>query len=180
MLLKKVFYRVLVLIILLSLSGWLASGCQVAEKPEGAEPPQEDDRKNNGEIPVMEFEELPSLEEILEPAHPDEPLEYTLNERFSLDNSLGRLEQIREFGYKAMDELAPGFELYMGFTNWTGVLEGTLLKQGYEIKKLQLELARCRYLMREIGERELERAEKEYDKALQEFLAFWETFAILD
>lgn len=135
-------------------------------------PPDED--PDTGDDAV--FEDLPMLGDLLESVHPDETVEQTLEERFSLPNALGRLEQIREVG----DEAFEGTELEMAFANWTGALHGALLRQDYEMGRLHLELARCRYAAGEIGDGELAAAEERYTEALNEFIRFWESFSIAD
>jgi len=150
------------------------SGC--AEGDEEATDP--DPLQTSEEMPEPEeFEALASLEQLLDPIHPDESVDHTLNERFSFENSLKRLQQIVEFG---QDDDAD-FETQMGFENWTGAVKGTLYKQNYEIKKLEFELARRLYRdYNEISLDELETAEEEYEEALEQLQTIWDDFSIMD
>lgn len=133
----------------------------------------------------------------LSPVHPDEPIESTLNERFSLDNSLERLQQIRasltsfqrltEKSKPVLGEQATtgvgntDWEIQnLGFPNWVSSVEGTLKKQEYQIKKLELELAQKQYEDGEITKAVLDQKEASYRQAVQEFQTFWNSFAVLD
>lgn len=68
----------------------------------------------------------------------------------------------------------------MAFSNWTGAIEGTLRKQDYQIKRLELELVHRKYQAGEIGEEELEPKQKAYATAENGFKAFWNAFRIGD
>jgi len=173
---KKNWRRALVvaLLLLFTLS---AAGCSRDKgKESGAAPP-------GGEpAPAVPVDDRPgpksdvalSLEDLLEPVHPDEPVAYTFHERFSPENALARLEQIAAFGNSATGETA------MAFSNWVGAVEGTLRKQDYQIKKLEFELALRRYEAGEIAAGELEERERALEAAESDFRIFWNSFGIKD
>ncbi|HBB31732.1 MAG TPA: hypothetical protein DDZ80_14350 [Cyanobacteria bacterium UBA8803] len=133
----------------------------------------------------------------LSPVHPDEPVDATLNERFSLQNSLDRAQQIREalasfqtltekskpvLGEPALTKIGnTDWETQnLGFPNWVGSVEGTLKKQDYQIKKLEFELAQKQYQDGEITKTDLQEKETNYHRAEQDFQAFWNSFKISD
>jgi hypothetical protein len=127
----------------------------------------------------------------------DEPLNSTINERFSLDNALTRIQQIREAlnsfrkltnqsrqtlgvsTIQAVGNTDPEIQ-NLGFYNWTGAVEGTVRKQEYQIKKLEYELAQKQYQDGEISQAELNRKSSEYESAKQSFQAFLKSFNIAD
>jgi len=128
---------------------------------------------------------------------PGEPAEHTFNKRFSLENSLRRIKQVREalasfhkLTEKSRDKLSKeemstigntDWERQnMGFHNWVGAIEGTLRKQDYQIKKLELELAREKHKSGRLEEKELKQKEACYKKAEAEFQKFWDSFVIVD
>ncbi|MCE5250281.1 hypothetical protein LLG96_08680 [bacterium] len=124
--------------------------------------------------------------------HPNEPADYTFNKRFSYENSMFRVRQIREFMdnihtllEKKGASISPeeskvqgsiGFE----FVNWIGAVEGTLKKQDYMIKKLEFECAAMKYKTGEISKDELESKEKLYKQSENDFKSFWDSFIIID
>lgn len=127
--------------------------------------------ENNQQEPiVME----PSVEEELQPVHPDESVDYTFNERFSLDYALGRVDMIRD-----VSDLLTG-EAKMGFNNSIGAINGTLMKQEYELRKAEYELAKWQIRNGEITQEEYGEKEQAYRTALQDFTDFWEGFGISD
>lgn len=131
----------------------------------------------------------------LRPVHPDEPVEATLEERFSYTNSLERLEQIEQAldnfrgltasAYDWNDSaIATGNTDWetqnLGFTNWVGSVEGTLRYQELQIKQLELELARQQFADREISQAVLDEKTAAYETAQDDFQRFWQTFSIAD
>lgn len=123
--------------------------------------------------------------------------EETLNNRFSYDNSLQRIEQIRGalssfveltqrsepiLGNDVMEEFDyTGWDAQnLGFPNWTGAVEGTLRKQEYQIRELEFELAKEQYEDGEISREILEEKEAAYERAEEEFEQFWNSFQIVD
>ncbi len=129
--------------------------------------------------------------------NPDETVDHTFNKRFSLENSLRRIKQVREAlasfcklteksrGKLSEEEMSAigntdGERQNMGFHNWVGAIEGTLRKQDYQIKKLELELAREKYKSGRLEEKELKQKEACYKKAEAEFQKFWDSFVIVD
>lgn len=115
----------------------------------------------------------PSIEKDLKQVHPDEDVNHTFNTRFSLDNALDRIGQLKTIS------MPPG-EKSMAFSNSVGAVEGALRKQDYEIKKLEFELAKILFRDGEITREQLDEKEAVYDKAVSEFKAFWESFGISD
>lgn len=115
----------------------------------------------------------PSIEAALKPVHPDEPAETTFKQRFSLDNALARVGQIRE------SSTATG-EGAMAMSNWTGAIEGTLMKQDYLAKKADFELAKYQFRDKEIAKEEYDKREAAFRKAEADFKTFWEDFGISD
>lgn len=115
----------------------------------------------------------PSIEEELQPVHPDEDVSYTFNTRFSLANAMERVGMLREVS------MPPG-EQSMAYSNSIGAIEGTLMKQEYQIKKLEFELAKVLYRDGEISEQQLAEKEAAYNQAVEAFKAFWESFGIAD
>lgn len=115
----------------------------------------------------------PSIEEDLQQVHPDEDASYTFNTRFSLDNALDRVGQLKRISM-------PQGEKSMAFTNSVGAIEGTLMKQDYEIKKLDFELAKVLFRDGELTQEQLDQKEAAYNEAVNAFKAFWESFGISD
>lgn len=163
-----------VLSVLVAVIIGILSGCQmVGEAPAPG--------SDGGErIPVVEFEALADLQDLLRPVHPDEPLESTLQERFSLSNALARLDQIRVTGREALDEADADGEVRMGFHNWTTAVEGVLIRQDYELKALHLELARYQYLAGDMDAAALQAHDEAYARALRNLLDFWGALRIAD
>lgn len=133
----------------------------------------------------------------LKPVHPDEPVSYTLNERFSVENSMRVLPQIKgalnsfhtlteksksALGEKAISEVGnTDWEVQnLGFTNWVASVEGTIRRQDYQMKKLELELAKKQYEDKQIAKAVLEQKAASYQQAEQEFQKFWNSFGIAD
>lgn len=115
----------------------------------------------------------PSVESSLQPVHPDEPASVTFNERFSLDNSLTRIGQLRDVAPKEGEEA-------MAFGNWLGAIEGTLRKQDYLIKKAEFELAKVQLRDKQISQQEHDQRQAAFKKAESDFKVFWEQFGIGD
>ncbi|MBD2040795.1 hypothetical protein [Microcoleus sp. FACHB-672] len=129
--------------------------------------------------------------------HPDEPIDDTLNQRFTFENSLTRTQQIKEalesfrqltdtskakLGKSAIATVKntdPETQT-LGFYNWVGSVEGTLIKQNYQLKKLEFELAQKQYQDKEISQTELDKKSADYRKAEQEFQTFLKSFTIAD
>lgn len=63
----------------------------------------------------------------------------------------------------------------IGFHNIPLVVEGTLLKQDYQLKQVAYELARLRHLRGEVAEQDVERARVAYAEATNKFQMFWDT-----
>ncbi|MBW4487517.1 MAG: hypothetical protein KME12_06985 [Trichocoleus desertorum ATA4-8-CV12] len=130
-------------------------------------------------------------------AHPDEPVKDTLDQRFSVENSLARMQQIesaltsfRQLTAKSQKNLGQtevtevsntDWETQnLGFHNWVSAVEGTLLKQNHQIAQLELELAQQQYAAGKITKAELAQKLAHEKKAAQEFEQFWESFSVAD
>jgi hypothetical protein len=140
----------------------------------------------------------PSYAELdLKAVHPDEPADYTFNERFSakqslqsLDSIISDLESFRRLTEAAAGKLSKkelekigntGWESQnLGFVNQVNSIKGTLLKQEYLIKKLAHELAQRKLKAGESKQKEALEAEREYKKAEKQFQTFWNDFGLAD
>jgi hypothetical protein len=135
--------------------------------------------------------------EAFKPVHPDEPAEYTFNERLSTDRSLDSLAIIQSAleSFRKLTEAAAGkipkgklseigntgWEMQnLGFVNHVEAVKGTLLKQDYLIKKLTYELAQTRSKTGETDQKTLSETKSEYEKAEKQFRQFWDDFGIAD
>jgi hypothetical protein len=113
------------------------------------------------------------VEASLKPVHPDEPVADTFNQRFSLDNALARVDQLKE--------TAPTTgEAAMAHSNWLGAVEGTLRKQDYLVKKAEFELAKIQYRDKQISKDVYDQKQSAFKKAESDFVAFWNKFGISD
>lgn len=134
---------------------------------------------------------------IQQPVHPDEPADYTMNERFSVRQSLESLVRIKSaldsfrklteataesLPKRKLDEIGnTNWEMQnLGFVNHVETVRGTLLKQEYLLKKLAYELAERKSKSGEISQKDLLEIKQEYDHAEIEFQKFWEAFGIAD
>ncbi|PKN25437.1 MAG: hypothetical protein CVU64_19925 [Deltaproteobacteria bacterium HGW-Deltaproteobacteria-21] len=132
---------------------------------------------------------------ILDPVHPDEPADYTYNERFSTRSSLESLNAIKSAleSFRKLTEASAGkipkktlakigntgWEMQnLGFPNHVGAVKGTLLKQEYLIKKLTYELAQSK--AREVSKEDLSEAKKDCEKAEKQFQDYWDSFSVSD
>ena len=68
----------------------------------------------------------------------------------------------------------------IGFHNIPLVVEGTLLKQDYQLKQVEYELARLRHFRGEVPEQDVERARGAYAEATKRFQVFWDTKRPID
>jgi len=111
---------------------------------------------------------------------------------YSLDEALRRLDQMRGFldsfgrltdrvrGRLDSSELAgignTESDMQMiGFHNIPLQVEGLLLKQDYQLRQVQYELARLKSAQNRIDADELERAKAAYEKATASLQVFWDT-----
>jgi hypothetical protein len=130
-------------------------------------------------------------------AHPDEPADYTMNERFSVRHSLESLATLQSAldSFKKLTAAAAktmpkeklvevgntGWEMQnLGFVNHVQAIKGTLLKQESLLKKLSYELAQRKSKSGEINSKELSKSKSAYEEAEKEFQKFWKTFGIAD
>ncbi|MBW4680391.1 MAG: hypothetical protein KME19_09770 [Microcoleus vaginatus WJT46-NPBG5] len=134
---------------------------------------------------------------VKQPVHPDELIDDTLNQRFAFENSLTRTQQIKEalesfrqltdtskakLGKSAIASVknTDSETQTLGFYNWVGSVEGTLIRQNYQLKKLEFKLAEKQYQDQEISKTELDKKSADYHKAEQKFQTFLKTFTIAD
>ena len=68
----------------------------------------------------------------------------------------------------------------IGFHNIPLIVEGTLLKQDYQLKQVEYELARLRHVRGEVTEQGVERARVAYAEATKRFQVFWDTKRPID
>jgi hypothetical protein len=68
----------------------------------------------------------------------------------------------------------------IGFHNIPLIVEGTLLKQDYQLKQVEYELAQLRRARGQIAEQEVERARGAYADATRRFQLFWDTKRPID
>jgi len=111
---------------------------------------------------------------------------------YSADLALQRLTQIESFlaSFRSLTERVRGtvapVELRaigntdagmqtIGFHNIPLVVEGTLLKQDYQLKQVQYELAQLKRASGEITAEDLDRARDAYARATKRLQVFWDT-----
>jgi hypothetical protein len=133
----------------------------------------------------------------LRPIHPDEPVEYTYEQRFSLDIALSSLRKIEASleSFRTLTDEAkgkiPGKKLreigntdwetqHLGFKNMPGCIEGALRKQDYLIKELRYQLAKEKLNKKAITEAELLETKRAFEQAEKSFQAFWDSFGVAD
>ncbi len=124
---------------------------------------------------------------------PDEPLAVTLGDRFAPQNALARLDQVRSalVSFRRLTRVSRSEAIApigntdpetqtLGFTNWTGDIEGTVRQQAYQISKLEYELAQERHADGEISATELQKTAERYRQEQQRFQAFLDQAEIVD
>ncbi len=115
---------------------------------------------------------------------------------FTAEGAVSRTEQISEAlnSFRLLTEKAEGkiseeiaevgntgWEIqYLGFYNWTNTVQGTLLLQNYEIKRLELKLAGAELKAGEIDKKDFELKEAEYKAAKYKFQQFLNSYTIAD
>jgi hypothetical protein len=62
----------------------------------------------------------------------------------------------------------------IGFHNIPLIVEGTLLKQDYQLRQVEYEFAQLKYAHKEISAQELDRARRAYAEATRRFQVFWD------
>jgi hypothetical protein len=68
----------------------------------------------------------------------------------------------------------------IGFHNIPLIVEGTLLKQDYQLKQVKYELAQLRRARGEVADDGVERARSAYADATRRFQLFWDTRRPID
>ena len=124
--------------------------------------------------------------------HPDAnegPAEF---DGYNVYSAVQRLDQMRTFleSFNRMTELSrsrldpselkaigntSGETQTIGFHNIPLLIEGTLLKQEYQLRQARYQLAQVQLAQRQIGADDLERARAAYRAATRELQRFWDT-----
>jgi len=128
---------------------------------------------------------------------PGESARETFDQRFALANAITCTKRIDRSlsSFAALTKLAKGKltaaaiqkvgntdaeTQALGFPNWVGVIECTLRKQGYQIAKLEYELAVTQHKAKRISTSALNQKRTAYRKAEKDFQRFWDQFSIAD
>ena len=175
---KKTTYRLpIILLLIFILAGLSIAGCANGNvKPEV--------EKTKFEVPEDEFSE-------------ENLGGNTLENSFSLEQSIYRIDQVREAleSFKKLTEKSKakiskevldqvgntGWEIQtLGFYNWPNTIEGTLKLQNYEIKKLEFELAIGKYENDKLSKEDVEKVQEQYENAKDELKNFLDSYAIAD
>ncbi len=122
-----------------------------------------------------------------------EPLDYTLNHRFSASDALFRLKQIRDShtstveminkdgsGISKKDRDILSNSLDFEWVNWSNGIEGAVRKQDYRIARLEYLFAQEKVKDGRIDKQELDLKKQTYDNAKKEFEKFFNSFRIID
>ena len=134
---------------------------------------------------------------VLKPIHRDEAVEYTLTQRFSLENAVDCMKTIRDcldsfrrLTEAAKGKLAAGAWKNIGHTDWDtqalgfrnlpASVEGALRYQDYLLKKALCQLAVLEAEAKRAPLQKAEQARLELARSEGEFQAFWETLTIAD
>ena len=177
MIYKKPFRLLIVLLIVLIVASLLTAACTADTK-------EQDKNIIEFEVPEDEFDESNLKGGSIE-------------EAFSLEQSLYRLGQVREGldSFKKLTELSKaklpkdileqagntGWEIQaLGFYNWANTIEGTLVIQNYQIKKLEFALAAEKYEKGEVTKEDAEQTRKTYENARKELQEFLDSYSIAD
>ena len=135
--------------------------------------------------------------QVAKPVHPDETAEYTYEKRFSCEQALLFLKNVRGAlsSFVTLTEEAkrklPASKVKavgntewdvqtLGFANWANAIEGALRRQDLELKRLRAQLAEEKLKSGCATAREVEDAQREYHAAQRAFQEFWDRFAIAD
>jgi hypothetical protein len=118
-----------------------------------------------------------------ESADKDFPLDDAL---FALENIRGCLQSFRQLTEEAQGKIPKARLKAIGNTDWDmqelgfannpNILEGTLKKQDYEIKKLQWERVQQRVKEGKTGEKDLQEARRALENSQKVFQEFMKTF----
>jgi len=133
----------------------------------------------------------------LKPIHPDETVEQTLNQRFSLENALANMEAIKGYleSFRGLSAAAKGkiaartlerightdWETQMlAFSNLPSAVEGTLRYQNCLLKKTLYQLAVMETKAGKTPAQKTKQARQEMERAEKEFQKFWDSLAVAD
>jgi len=133
----------------------------------------------------------------LKPIHPDETVEQTLTQRFSLENAItviGTMQQWLE-SFRRLTVAAKGkigaaawkeignteWDVQtLGFANQPRAVEGALRYQNWLLKKTQYQLALLELERGKTSPQKTGQARQEMEQAEKEFQAFWDSLSIAD
>jgi hypothetical protein len=131
------------------------------------------------------------------PPHPDWRTSDLLEKTFTLPSALESLSRIRSSlesfahltnesraglgknGLQRIGNTDPTLQC-IGFKNMPSAVEGTLLAQNVEIKRLQLELEKRQRGSGEFEQAYVEKSREEYLEALRQFRKFWDSHPLTD
>ncbi|MEL6930163.1 MAG: hypothetical protein AAFO95_16220 [Cyanobacteria bacterium J06600_6] len=152
-------------------------------------------------LPPAFSSEIPTSNDIdgliLPPVHPDVSAGEIYYHQFSVDSALGDAISIKDalngfyeltrkvtsaFGESAVSHIDyTSLEIQtIGFPNWLNTLTGTIYKQNYQIKRLELQLAQKQFSDREIDRATLDTKKANYLQAKKDFQSFWRSFQVVD
>jgi len=122
---------------------------------------------------------------------------HSLDQVFILEDALFRASQISDAleSFRVLTEKSKGkisseeleklgntdwLSQYLGFLNWTSAVNGTLIKQDFEIKKLELELAIKQFEDGEIDQESLDLKEAAFRLSMEQFQLYLDSYRIVD
>jgi hypothetical protein len=189
------------LILLFSLNSILLAGCTA----DGPNP-------NGNKVGIEDLNNAEEKKEFEIPKYTDDNVKFetpgddfggfnlhgdTIEEAFSFDESLYRIEQIRESldSFRILTEKSRGklsdeifeevgntdWEMQnLGFRNVPNIVEGTLRMQDYKVKRLEFCLAIEKYEKGELTKEEAEKAQNIYENAKAAMQEFLNSYTITD
>jgi hypothetical protein len=133
----------------------------------------------------------------LKPIHPDEPVEHTLQQRFSLESALANMESIKAFleSFRRLTAAAKGKltarawrgightdreTQELAFANLPPAVEGALRYQNWLLKKTRHQLAVMELRAGKTPAAKAEQARQEMEQAEKEFQKFWDALSVAD
>jgi len=133
----------------------------------------------------------------LKPIHADEPVAYTLKQRFSLESALANLEAIKTFlaSFHRLTAAAKGkiparilknightdWETQqLAFSNLPPAVEGALRYQNLLLKQTLQRLAVMEFAAGKAPAQKTAQARQEMERAEKEFQIFWDSLTIVD
>lgn len=133
----------------------------------------------------------------LKPIHPDEPVEQTLNERFTTASALAAIEAVRGWleSFRILTSAACGrvdpaawkrightdWETQnLGFANQPRTIEGALRLQNWRLKQALYRLTLMENALGKAPPRAVDESRREAEQAEREFQTFWDSLTIAD